>query len=711
MNPIFRREFFARWRDWRSHLLLLVLALLLAGSAYWSYYLAMSFAPATFQMSLPSGAIATYVISPVTGRPVPFVPESLATRTARAGHALFGTLTLGNIAVLFVLAPLLTATGVVRERERGLLESLQLSHMSSRSQIVARAFSALVFLAMLQLVTLPVAFVAFSFGGVSVADIERAWLLAGATAIVGVGLGLMISSGAARPSGALFGVITLLFLWSGAACLGGAFASSPWGFLGLGPGTLTFCEVLFYSHPLALMTQLFNPLTLQAPPIMWGGPLKVRPVYWTALEVLPFALLAWTSIGALGLLKATRDVTRAFAPSGWAGRNTLVEKWKRRREERAQLQRKKASARVEGALLADLPLDKWIRFKNPLLNREVKGRFRLRRASALVWALRSAAFLAGVSAWIIAGTAVLDPVGRRGGMTSVLWSEWILGVVLVGTFAAAGFARERESGTWEGVRLSLLPDGQIARTKWASPLIAFALLSCPLWLLLFLFLPVGGWNGTPFRVAFGGALAVAGSLAVVSALASWVSLRAKNTTSATCWTLGLLIALFCVAPAAWQISGANNRIASARVGVSPLDFDGSNGMNNPEYVALYHQETGRHLHRNQPQASPVTKAGPPTVGPFLNSQSNPYNLWPEEVAGYQAWFNLKQKQFWRAREQTNWWNPVYVLGALSNTNPDSNRVLDDNDLALMALSHAALCALTVALLLWLVTRRLQKQRD
>lgn len=749
MNPIFRREFLARWRDWRSHALLLFLALLLSGAAYWSYQNALSFEPATYQMSTPSGAIVTYMISPITGASVPLIPESLATRAARAGHALFQTLTLGNIAILFVLAPLLTATGVVRERERGLLESLQLSHMSSRSQVVARALSALVFLGALQLVTLPIDFVAFSFGSVSVVDIARAWLLAGATATVGVGLGLMISSQAARPSGALFGVVSLLFLWSVAAGLALSGGSSQWGFLGLGPQTLPVCAVLFYSHPLALAAQLLDPLTLRSPtwypnvyvpvPVsavvtgtVVGAPrfMPAAPItfhYWTALQVLPLALLGWTCVGALGLFKASFDVTRAFAPSGWAGRNTLIERWKRRREARVQARRTRAGAGVEGALLADLPFDKWIHFKNPLLNREVKGRFRLRRASALVWVGRTAVFLAGVSAWLMAGTLVFDPVGRRGAAPFVLWAQWVLGVVLVGTFAASGFARERESGTWEGVRLSLLPDGQIARTKWASPLIAFALLSSPLWGLLFLFLPIGSWNGAPFRVLFGGALVVASSIAFVSALATWVSLRARSTTSATCWTLGLLLALLVAVPAAWEVAEASNRIALSVVGV-PADAFGrsydplygySTTTTEPSYRALYEQETGRILSLRytktiRPRAvAPLSLPGAPPAPPFVVPTLTPDSQ--SELKRYAEWLKLKRRQSFRLAAFTRAWNPFFPLVAIGQASngraSDEALVLDDNDIALLSLCHMLLCALSITLLLWLVTRRLHKQRD
>ncbi len=717
MNPIWKREFFARWRDGRSHLLLLGLALLVSLAAYWSYQNAISYEPRTYQMSMGVGLPArTYTIDPATGGYVLYLPESLATRASRTGHALFTFLSMGNVAVWFVLAPLLTATGVARERERGLLESLQLSRMSPRSQIVARAMSAMLYLAALQLVTLPIYFVAFSFGGVSPGEIGRVWLVVAGAAWCGVGLGLALSSGAHRPSGALFGALALLFMWTLVAFLGFQGAQSPYGFLGLASGTsaapLTFCQTLFYSHPFAMMSDLLGVTTLQPPSLtgpnvstlmllangkraMGTAPTIFTPVFWKPFQVLPFALLAWLVLGTLGLLKATRDVTRAFAPAGWAGRNPLVEKWKKRRTQRLEAQRAKASARVEGALLADLPFDRLIRFKNPLLSREVKGRFRLRRASAPLWFARSMAFLFAVVGWVMAMTTLFDPVARASGASVVLWMEWILGVALVGTFAASGFAREREAGTWEGVRLSLLSNGEIARTKWASPLIAFALLTLPLWLLLWAFVPVGGWNGVPFRVLLAGALVVATSLGFVSALANWVSLRARNTTTATCWTLGVLLALFWVLPAAWASFDVSRNFAASVVGVRPdarnSRYYGSTAQNNFDYVDLYRQETGITLQGEDPQA-------------FNRS----FNASPEQVEAYSRWLEAKQKQATFVVALADAWNSMLVLNEFG----DSRKAQDapsvrDNDLVIVALLHGLFCAGAITLLLWSVTRRLK----
>ena len=113
MNPIFRREFLARWRDRRSHLLLLALSLLLAIAAYRTYDNA---------LSPPNAFYARTVV------------ESVATRGSRAGRAIFTTLAIGNVGMWFVLAPLLLATGVARERERGVLVPEAIANALSPSE-------------------------------------------------------------------------------------------------------------------------------------------------------------------------------------------------------------------------------------------------------------------------------------------------------------------------------------------------------------------------------------------------------------------------------------------------------------------------------------------------------------------------------------------------------------------------------------------------
>ena len=674
MNPIFRREFFARWRDRRSHLLLLALSLLLAIAAYRTYTDAVQI----FDANYPSNHRGTTI-------------NSLATRASQAGRGLFTTLAVGNVGIWFVLAPLLLATGVARERERGLLELLQLSPMRPVAQVAARALSALSFLAVLQLVTLPIYFVAFSFGGVSESEIWAVWQIVAVTAFCGVGIGLALSAQSPRPSGALFGAVALLVVWSAVSVVGGNLVF--WlRYLGLTGWVRPITESLYFSHPLVLILSIHSPNTLSGS-------------FWTKLRpeaALPYSLGCWALVGVLGLLKATRDVTRAFPPPGWAGRNAFIEKRKKRHEERLRAQRERqARVSVEGALLADLPFDRLIRFKNPLLNREVKSRFRLRRASPWVWVGRTIIFLAGTGVWVLVMFSVfLDPPGRPNAVPMILWSEWVLGAALIATFSAASFAREREAGTWEGIQLSLVTPREITRTKWASPLVSYALLSCPLWLLLFMLVPIASWSGVPFRWIALGAFVVASSLCTVSALGSFVSLRAKSTASATCWTLGLLLSVWIGAPIVAQKLGVAEKVALHYYGLSaPLS---RYSYESSENLALYRERTGIYIKNPGRYGS----KGPT---PAEQEQWRLYYEWFEQtIDGVQ----LFQTQFY-------FWNPIDVLTALqdrgkqtysySNYSYDSF-TLNDNTVARMVFWHGVFYAIATLVLLLSVNVGLKKQR-
>ena len=667
MNPIFRREFFVRWRDRRAHLLLLALVLVLSIAAYRTY----------------QDAVQIFALAPGSGRAT---IVSLATRASRAGRGLFTTLAIGNVGIWFVLAPLLLSTGVARERERGLLESLQLSPMRPASQIVARALSALSFLAVLQLVTLPIYFVAFSFGGVSEQEILEVWEIVAASAFCGVGIGLALSAQSPRPSGALFSVVSLLVVWSVVSLVGGNLVD--WlRYLGLSSWVRPLTESLYFSHPLVLILSLHSPGNLSAS-------------FWTKLApeaAIPWSLLAWSLVGVLGLIKATRDVTRPLPPAGWAGRNSFIQRWKKRREDRLRAQsERRARASVEGALLADLPFDRLIRFKNPLLNREVKSRFRLRRASPWVWAGRTLIFLSGAGVWVMVMFSVfLDPIGRPNAVSMILWSEWVLGAVLIATFAASSFAREREAGTWEGIQLSLVTAGEITRTKWASPLVSYALLSCPLWLLLFMLVPIGSWSGVPLPWIALGALVVASSLCWISALGSLISLRAKSTASATCWTAGILLALWIGAPMISEKLNIANKIALWHYGLpAPLSrySDGAD-------MVIYTLVTGNQVRY------PFDGTHTPT--PTEQEQWNRYDEWFQQTS---LSVRLYQKMFYS-------WNPIDVMTTLQDRgkqtyDPNSYEpiTLDDEIIAKMVLFHCAFYSTATLILLLSVNARLKKSR-
>ena len=537
-NPLFAREFRARWRDRRAWLLLLALTLGLALLAH------TIFSNSNFDSA--SGAVWT-------GRN--YVQMTASSRAALAGRQLFGALAIGNVVAWLLVAPILAATPIARERERGLLESLQLSHLSPLSQIAARYGAALGFLLVLQGAIAPVYAIVLWLGGVSPAELGRAALLIAATAWSGVALGTWISARAYRPSSALFSALATVILWSIAAFIATAGVGGPppydWWYW---PAT-----AVFWTHPLVLVFVL----TDSSGQI---GPLFVPPFGLDVETWVVWCSALW-SVASLGLLAAsTRAVARQLPPPSWEA-SAPVEWWRRSLQRRQNSAaetlppRKRVGRRVEGALVAELPFEKLARFSDPLLAREVQSRFRLRRGGAAVTLGRLLLVGAGVSVWMWAVYALTDRTGRGVGVVvaGVLYFLWVLGAFSVAALSSSSFARERESGTWEGLKLSLLAPLHIARVKWMSPLITFAYYAAPLWILL----PFGvNWNAPNNPYTDVGVMSmllgigvVACSLGTICILGLVISWRAKAPSAALGWTLGAGALALIIVPVAREVFG------------------------------------------------------------------------------------------------------------------------------------------------------------
>lgn len=117
---------------------------------------------------------------------------SMATSTqyAELGRKLFGGVLTAMGAVCLLLAPGLAAGAIVQERERGSLDLLYLTPLSSRNILLGKLSSHLAFLLITMLCALPVAALGITFGGVSPAQMGwgLAMLLALALAFGCVGL-------------------------------------------------------------------------------------------------------------------------------------------------------------------------------------------------------------------------------------------------------------------------------------------------------------------------------------------------------------------------------------------------------------------------------------------------------------------------------------------------------------------------------------------
>ena len=98
LNPVLTREVRARWRNWPAFLVVLAYAALLAVTVGWRYATALN-----------AGAGITVATAPHLGR------------------ELFITITVVQALGWMLLAPVLTATAIAGERERGTLGNLHLS--------------------------------------------------------------------------------------------------------------------------------------------------------------------------------------------------------------------------------------------------------------------------------------------------------------------------------------------------------------------------------------------------------------------------------------------------------------------------------------------------------------------------------------------------------------------------------------------------------
>jgi hypothetical protein len=85
------------------------------------------------------------------------------------------------------------------------------------------------------------------------------------------------------------------------------------------------------------------------------------------------------------------------------------------RERAAQRMTQRAGA----ALLWELPLHKLIRFRNPVLQREVRGKFRMRRSSLGASLFQGVIALVAMGMYLMLMFSIFDPLSRES-----MWWGW-----------------------------------------------------------------------------------------------------------------------------------------------------------------------------------------------------------------------------------------------------------------------------------------------
>jgi ABC-type transport system involved in multi-copper enzyme maturation permease subunit len=129
----------------------------------------------------------------------------------------------------------------------------------------------------------------------------------------------------------------------------------------------------------------------------------------------------------------------------------------------------------------EIPVTRLLRFANPLLQREVHGKFRMRRVPLAVIVVEAllglgVLYFYGLAAW----WALTDSQSRQ-----VIWGvigiTMLIVVMIASAMMGAGaFSREREGGTFESLFLSRLSNREIVMAKLVAPLIAHCVYGLPL---------------------------------------------------------------------------------------------------------------------------------------------------------------------------------------------------------------------------------------
>lgn len=534
-NPILTRELRARWRNGLSSVLLFCYAIILALAA------GMVYASATFSSH----------------------DARLLRQMAETGHTLFLTLSGLQIAAWMLLGPALTATSIAGERERGLLEMLQLTPLSARRICGGKLMSVLSFVLLVMFAPLPMTALCFLLGGVSPGEFVAAFALQMATAVGGLCFGLWASSWSRRATTGMTLALGITIVWNVLSFI--IFiaheARSPWVNMSsaMSAWQSIFLDGVWRINPLLVfLTENLDARSRTGSSWLstyatWDAP---DSLFCIALQLLfAGALIASTS---RALWRPLDDDDAEKQPkrrsSTRSRRNTSVTN-----EQSAT----PASSATPALLTHTASKRAWeiaplARFRsgNPVLEREVRRWSRAPRLGRVVarWTRLAALLVGGIYAL---GLIYLfgDPE-RRG--NELFWLLAGVGIFLSALIAcglgAVLFTREREAGTWQGVQLSLLSPRQILRGKivpsWCATL-AFCVL---FWLPALLCVNVSWSSGfsSNDRIRFShwlfSLLIATGTTWLCLTWSALLSAYAARIWLAVAWAIGSLLALFVALP-------------------------------------------------------------------------------------------------------------------------------------------------------------------
>ncbi len=522
MNPVWKRELRARWRGRLAFALVFFYVAVLALVFVWQY-----------------GANANQSYQQF------FDPMR---RLSLQGHNLFALLAWLQIAFWMLLAPVLTATSITGEREKGLLESLHLSRLTAREIVIGKLLSALSFVALMIAITLPIVAVCFLMGGVSPGDFLMALALHIATAICCASIGIAVSSWCKTGMVAIVLSIAAIGTWCGLT-----YVAAIGAFTGFNPSAAPLpwpqselLELFFKAHPVTAILQVVGILDISK-----GLPWKTSTAPWKVCLVF---LSAFTLFNLWIASKGTRRLL-------FDGRRF---EWQNLRRDLQVPDATNLTARIGSTLTGAAAHDpkskrfefgflaRW-HFSNPVLGREVRSCFRPRSTSLVMLVIAGALLPVAAVAyaqgfyWALSDEKMRAIIGP-----SLLVIYLMMAILLCSILGAGGLAREREGATWETLKLSLLLPREILWGKMGTPLLMCAFCGTVFLPILLLCVRAGSTQGKASGISISQLLAA--HLIIISAawfctlLGLSFSHFSKKPATAICWTLGTLFVTLIALP-------------------------------------------------------------------------------------------------------------------------------------------------------------------
>ncbi len=457
----------------------------------------------------------------------------------------------GALAGLVLLAPAFPATAIVREKATGTLALLLNSPLSPWSIYLGKLGGALGFTLLLLLMTLPAAAACHTLGGASVqGGVLLLYGVLGLIAIQLATLGLFISTRSQSTDGALRATYAAVL----ALCV-----------LPLAPAMLLPDTTSELGQPLAWIRSISPiPAVME---VLGQGDVGTHGMGAMAGAVTRYAILAGVSSILLAMLTVARLNLKLLDRARSAGVVTNDQPLRARLLRRVFFlvdpNRRRGGIRD------------WI---NPVMAKE----FRCRRFGRSDWTLRLIAFTAIVSLFL-SYVAVGSALGRTdvGGKGLALgWQPEFIGGMLVflqvallilfaPSLAAGLISSERESGSWQLLRMTPLSPGRILRGKLLSVAWPLFLLMCgtlPGYLVMMKFHPEQLDQVERVLICLG---LTAAFIVLVSSAASTLF---RSTAAATTTSYALVLVICLLPLLLWLAEGApfGRRTVEIALTISPL---------------------------------------------------------------------------------------------------------------------------------------------